>query len=130
MIRWTAPLFALALAATACSRTEAATPAAAAATAPSHQPAAASQRLLFFMNPYGRPCQLQDEILRQMGPGLQARAQLVTLRTTEQADLAAFQQYGIRGLPSLVVTDASGRELRRATPGIQGAEQVMALLAN
>ena len=82
------------------------------------------------MNPHGRPCQLQDEILKGMGPGLQARAQLVYLRTTEQADLAAFQQYGIRGLPSLVVTDVSGRELRRATPGIQGAEQVMALLAN
>jgi len=43
------------------------------------------------------------------------------------ADIAKFQQYGIRSLPALIVTDASGKEIRRATPGIQSAAQVRQL---
>jgi thioredoxin 1 len=85
-------------------------------------------RLVFFMNPNGRPCQLQDEILRGM-PDLSTRAQLVYYRTTEPGDIARFEQYGIRSLPQLVLTDAGGAELRRATPGIQADAQVRQLLA-
>jgi thioredoxin 1 len=81
------------------------------------------------MNPNGRPCQMQDEILRGMGPALTGAADVVYYRTTEAADIAQFQAYGVRSLPLLVVTDGAGRELRRATPGIQGAEQVRQLLA-
>jgi thioredoxin 1 len=102
--------------------------------ASAHQPAAAPPpstglpRLIFFMNPNGRPCQVQDEILRGM-PDLLARAQLVTYRTTEPGDIARFEQFGIRSLPQLVLTDASGAELRRATPGIQQDAQIRRLLA-
>jgi thioredoxin 1 len=89
---------------------------------------AALPRLVFFMNPNGRPCQLQDQVLEQLGPSLAGRALVVRLRTTTPADLALFERYGIRSLPQLLVTDAGGRELRRATPGIQPAEQVLQLL--
>jgi thioredoxin 1 len=88
----------------------------------------ARPRLVFFMNPNGRPCQMQDEILRSM-PDLPARAELVYYRTTEPADIARFEQYGIRSIPQLVVTDANGVELRRATPGIQPDPQVRQLVA-
>ena len=56
------------------------------------------------------------------------RALVVRVRTTTPADLALFERFGIRSLPQLVVADATGRELRRATPGIQPAEQVLQLL--
>jgi thioredoxin 1 len=131
---------ALGLGATACSRSEAASAAAPAATAPAATPpaqvagtapgaAAGLPRLVFFMNPNGRPCQIQDQILEQVAGSLQGRAVLVRFRTTTPEDLAWFDKFGIRSLPQLVVTDATGRELRRATPGIQDAGQVLQLLA-
>ena len=85
-------------------------------------------RLVFFMNPNGRPCQLQDQVLRGMAAELGPRADLVYYRTTEGADLARFEQYGIRSLPTLLLTDADGAEVRRATPGIQSEAQVRQLL--
>jgi thioredoxin 1 len=125
------PLLALAAAAVCLAAAPTPSPAAepAAPRPASHgAPRAARPRLVFFMNPNGAPCQLQDRILREMGPDLHARADLVYVRTTEPGDLAQFGRYGIRALPTLVVTDAEGRELRRATPGIQAAEQVKRLL--
>jgi thioredoxin 1 len=127
-----AAALALGLGAVACSRSEASPAAAPAATPPVHAaPGAAAglPRLVFFMNPNGRPCQLQDQVLEQVAGALEGRAMLVRFRTTTPADLAMFERYGIRSLPQLVVTDATGRELRRATPGIQDAEQVLRLLA-
>jgi thioredoxin 1 len=63
-----------------------------------------------------------------MGAELTGRASVTYYRTTEPADIARFQEYGIRSLPMLVVTDAAGRELRRATPGIRSMTEVLQLL--
>jgi thioredoxin 1 len=132
MIRFPTAAF-LVIAATSvaagCSRGEAAVPAGPAA-APSHAPQAAGPlpRLVFFMNPNGMPCQMQDRILKDMGAELTGRASVTYYRTTEPADIAKFQEYGIRSLPMLVVTDAAGRELRRATPGIRSMAEVLQLL--
>ena len=131
-LRIAALLLVAATVATACSRGDAATPAAAApTTAPSHgqQATGTLPRLVFFMNPNGMPCQMQDRILRELSSELSSRVDVVYYRTTEPADLARFQEYGIRSLPQILVTDATGRELRRATPGIQGPEQVRSLVA-
>jgi thioredoxin-like negative regulator of GroEL len=99
-------------------------------TTASTRPAAALPRLVFFMNPGGAPCQMQDRILQEMAPELKGKAEVVYLKTTVPGDIARFQQYGIRALPTLVVTDASGKEIRRATPGIQSATQVRQLVQN
>lgn len=104
-------------------------PAGRAAPQPTAAKAAARPRLVFFMNPSGRPCQLQDQILREMGGELGQKVEVVYYKTTEARDLDWFRQYGIRSLPMLLVTDATGKELRRATPGIQSAAQVRQLLA-
>lgn len=121
----------LVTAASACSRAESAparTPAQPAVTAAAaHAPAGERLRLVFFMNPNGMPCQVQDQILRGMGD-LPSRADLVYLRTTNPNDLPLFDRFGIRSLPALVVIDGSGREVRRGTPGIQSEAQVRALL--
>lgn len=127
-IRLAAPLLLAALASAGCSKAPPGSPppalqSAHAAPAPGSRP-----RLVFFMNPNGRPCQLQDEILRNM-PDLPARADVVYVRTTEPSDIPRFEQYGIRSLPQLLVIDASGAVLRRATPGIQSDPQVRQLLA-
>ncbi len=97
--------------------------------APEAAHAAGAVRLVFFMNPNGAPCQMQDRVLREMAPELSGRAALVYYRTTVPGDLEAFGRYGIRSLPMLVVTDASGREVRRATPGIHSAEEIRQLLS-
>jgi len=86
-------------------------------------------RLVFFMNPNGVPCQLQDRVLREMAAELSGRAVPVYYRTTEPADLAQFERYGVRSLPMLLVTDATGREVRRATPGIHTAAEIRQLLS-
>lgn len=113
----------------ACSRGEAAVVAAPTSSKPAAATAAGGKpRLVFFMNPNGAPCQMQDGILQDMATELKDRVEVVRYRTTSDADLAQFEQYGIRSLPSLVLTDAAGRELRRASPGIQSAESVRALL--
>jgi thioredoxin 1 len=96
----------------------------------SSRPAAALPRLVFFMNPGGAPCQMQDRILQDMGAELKGKAEVVYYKTTVPTDIAKFQQYGIRALPTLIVTDASGKEIRRATPGIQSAAQVRQLFQN
>lgn len=126
-----APIAAAALGAASCARGEAAPIEAAparAAPAAAAQPRSALPRLVFFMNPNGRPCQVQDQILGQMAGQLAGKAEVVYVKTTEPADIAIFEQYGIRALPTLLVADASGREIRRAPPGIQTAAQVLQLL--
>lgn len=80
------------------------------------------------MNPNGAPCQLQDRVLREMSAELKGRAEVVYYKTTEQRDLPQFGRYGIRALPTLLLTDASGRELRRAPPGIRSPEEIRLLL--
>lgn len=119
---------ALALAAAACSSADPGasaprTAAPAAAASPGALP-----RLVFFMNPNGRPCQLQDEVLRGMAPELTGRITVVYVRTTEPAELPFFERFGIRSLPQLVLVDATGRELRRATPGIQQPDAIRRLV--
>lgn len=112
-----------------CSRGEAAPPAPVAPIPSAHGPAAVGRhRLVFFMNPNGRPCQLQDQILLGLQGELAGAVDVVRYRTTEPGELGWFEAFGIRSLPQLVVVDAEGREVRRATPGIQGPEQVRALL--
>lgn len=91
--------------------------------------AAQGKQLLFFMNPDGYPCQVQLSMLNGVADSLAKVAQVVYIKTTEPADIAKFEVYGIRGLPSLVIADASGRELTRFAPGIQSAESVLAALS-
>ncbi|HEY5492692.1 MAG TPA: hypothetical protein VIK25_15975 [Gemmatimonadaceae bacterium] len=91
-------------------------------------PAAHGKKLLFFMNPNGYPCQTQMGILNSVADSLSRVAQVVYIKTTEPADMQKFEEYGIRGLPSLVIADENGRELSRFSPGIQSADAVLAAL--
>lgn len=116
-----AALVALALGATGCSSSSAGAAAA---------PAAAVQgaRLVFFMNPNGAPCQVQDQVLRGMAQELTGKVSVVYLRTTVPAELPFFERYGVRSLPLLLLVDGAGNEVRRATPGIQDAAAIRRLV--
>jgi thioredoxin 1 len=91
-------------------------------------PQKAKPQLVFFMNPNGAPCQMQDRILHEMAAELGGKVEVVYYKTTVPSDIARFQQYGIRSLPQLMLADASGKEIRRATPGIQSAAQIRQLV--
>jgi thioredoxin-like negative regulator of GroEL len=92
-------------------------------------PAAANlPQLVFFQNPKGMPCVVQGQVLDQMEGELKTKVQLRSYRTDRREDLAAFSQFRIRALPTLVLLDAAGKEIRRGTPGVQSAEQVRALV--
>lgn len=89
---------------------------------------APGRKLLFFMNPNGYPCQTQLSILDGVADSLSKVAQLVFYKTTEAGDMQKFEQYGIRGLPTLVIADRDGRELSRLSPGVQSSDAVLAAL--
>lgn len=130
MTRSTPLLALLGLLASACSSSEAAQPPPPQKPtgAPAASPAAALPRLVFFLNPNGRPCQMQDQVLQDMAAELSGKVEVVRYKTTEEGDLAKFQQFGIRSLPMLVLTDAGGSELKRATPGIQSPDSIRRLV--
>ena len=87
------------------------------------------KELLFFMNPNGRPCQIQDQLLQQMGEKLSAKATIKYVKTTEM-DTAKFyfRKYGIRALPTLIMLDRKGQVEHRLPPGIQQASTIAAIL--
>jgi hypothetical protein len=93
-------------------------------------PSTGLPQLVFFMNPNGAPCQAQDKILQGMATEFEGKVQLVYRRVTTPEDRDAFTKAGIRGLPSLVLYDASGKEITRTTPGIQDADHVRTLVAS
>ncbi len=88
----------------------------------------AKKQLLFFMNPNGRPCRMQDEIIRKMGAALTDVATVKYIKTTNRDDYPTFRTYGIRGLPSLIILDVNGKEFKRFTPGVQSAETILGAL--
>ncbi|MDA3971472.1 MAG: hypothetical protein PF442_08970 [Desulfobulbaceae bacterium] len=84
--------------------------------------------LIFFLNPNGRPCQMQDNILRDMGEEFTDRVALKYASTTVPADRNLFYHYGIRALPTLILADSNGNEIRRLTPGVKDASAVRTLM--
>lgn len=84
--------------------------------------------LVFFLDPNGGPCIMQAQILDSMKEELQGRAAVRYVQTTVPDDRGLFTQYGIRSLPSLLLADASGRELQRLAPGVKNAGEIRKLL--
>ena len=77
-----------------------------------------AQHILYaFINPNGDPCKMQVKIIEQSRSKLEEYAKIVYLKTTEPFDLESFNTYGIRSLPSLILS-SKGKEVYRFTPGI------------
>ncbi len=84
--------------------------------------------LIFFLNPNGGPCLMQERILAGMRNELQGKITVRYVKTTVEDDIPVFGRYGIRGLPSLVLVDASGKELKRLPPGVKSVEEIRGLI--
>lgn len=83
-------------------------------------------KIMFFLNPNGAPCQMQNKILNNMGNELTSRAAIEYVSTMElAASRPLFVKYGIRALPSMIVLDKDGNIHHRFTPGIQSAETIL-----
>ncbi len=106
--------------------------------APAPQPAAPAQdqapvaataqgaELLFFLNPNGRPCKMQQAIFTQLGDDLPVPVREVSV--LDNANRPSLYQYGVRSLPALILVDTAGEEVHRFTPGIQQADAILAAL--
>jgi len=87
-----------------------------------------SYLLVFFINPNGGPCRMQGDILNQMSADLDGKVIIRPVKTNVQADAQLFAAYGIRGLPTILLADRSGKEIRRLSPGVHRAETIRELL--
>ncbi len=98
--------------------------------APEASPAATAhdRTLLFFLNPSGRPCQMQDQIIRQLGTELTSRVDLRYVSIDDPSSRALMGSYGIRALPTLILVDSSGSELHRFPAGIRDGAAILAAL--
>ncbi|WP_321367436.1 thioredoxin domain-containing protein [uncultured Desulfuromusa sp.] len=88
----------------------------------------ANHLLVFFINPDGGPCKMQENILDQMSAELQGKVLIRPVKTTVSADMDLFYAYGIRALPTLLLADSSGKEISRLPPGVHAAETIRELL--
>ena len=84
--------------------------------------------LYFFLDPDGRPCQMQDAILKEMGADLSSKAQVKYISTSVASDRELFYRYGVRGLPMLLLADASGNVVARMPPGVKDADTIRTLI--
>ncbi|MCW8893851.1 MAG: hypothetical protein OQK50_00895 [Deltaproteobacteria bacterium] len=91
-------------------------------------PEVADHLLVFFLDPNGGPCQMQDKILKQMTTELDGKVLIRPVQTTVPADRDLFYAYGIRALPTILLADSSGKEIKRLPPGVQTVETVRGLL--
>ncbi len=82
-------------------------------------------KLLFFINPSGMPCQMQDQILNKIKDKINSKVDIVYYQTTTESDLQQFYKYGVRALPSIIVLNSSDMEFKRFPPGIQSSESII-----
>lgn len=98
------------------------------AAAPSALRQLADFKIIFFLDPNGGPCRLQVSILNDMATELGGKVDIQYVQTTVSADRDVFYQYGIRALPTLLLADASGKEIKRMTPGVKQPDAIRLLI--
>lgn len=81
--------------------------------------------LMFFMNPNGRPCQIQDQMLMEASEAISQKANIQYIKTTVPGDRSLFYDFGIRSLPAIVIVDQEGKVVTRFPPGIQQPEVIL-----
>ncbi|MDX9715530.1 MAG: thioredoxin family protein [Dissulfurispiraceae bacterium] len=86
--------------------------------------------VIFFINPSGYPCRMQDEILQKLHSDRKGSFNLVPVVTMNYDHQQAFYDYGIRSLPAMVLLDSKGGIAKHFPPGIQPYEIVAQELDN
>ncbi len=88
----------------------------------------AAHKIVFFLDPNGGPCRLQVAILNDMAAELRGIVDIQYVQTIVPSDRNIFSQYGIRALPTLLLADASGKEIKRMPPGVKKADDIRLLI--
>lgn len=86
--------------------------------------------VVFFINPVGKPCQSQKEILLKLQKDRAKKFNIAYVDATKPEDQKAFYDYGVRGLPSLALVNSSGKIAKIFPPGIQSYETLVQALDN
>ena len=97
-------------------------------SAPAEAPEELSFNLVFFLDPNGGPCKRQNTILQGMSEELNKKVNIRYVSTTVEDQRKLFYHYGIRSLPTLLLADASGKEIKRMTPGIKNVAAIRTFL--
>ena len=84
--------------------------------------------IIFFLNPNGRPCQAQNQILTHLQKDRKNNFKIAYVSAEEQENRQAFYDYGVRGLPTVVLVDSSGKISRMFPPGIQSYDALAVAL--
>jgi thioredoxin 1 len=84
--------------------------------------------IVFFLNPSGGPCRAQKEILQQLEKDRKSNFNIAYVSAAQAENQQAFYDYGVRGLPTLVLVGKSGKIGRVFPPGIQSYETMAAAL--
>ena len=84
--------------------------------------------LLFFMNPDGIPCRMQNEILNDTLSDIRETVDIQYVKTTNPSDRDYFYEYAIRGLPSMLIINADKKIIARFSPGIQNRQSIVAVV--
>lgn len=67
---------------------------------------------------------MQDAILLDMSDELKGKVNIRYVKTTVPDDRNLFYHYGIRALPTLLLADSSGKEIKRMPPGVKNAAHI------
>ena len=81
--------------------------------------------LLFFMDPNGRPCQIQYNILVETKSKIEKYVKLGVVQTTNASHRNAFYRFGVRALPTIIVLDDNEKVVHRFTPGIRTQQELL-----
>ena len=84
--------------------------------------------VVFFLNPMGNPCRAQNEILQKLQSDRGRKFNIVYVDATKPSDQKVFYDYGVRGLPSVVIVDSAGNIGKVFAPGIQSYETLSQVL--
>jgi thioredoxin 1 len=84
--------------------------------------------IIFFLNPNGGPCKAQNEVLTTLLKDRKNNFTIAYVSAMQQENQRAFYDYGVRGLPTLVLVDSSGKINRVFPPGIQSYDALATAL--
>jgi len=111
------------------SASQAANPAAPLSTPEIKQSISSGKKtIIFFLNPNGGPCRSQNEILTRLQKERKNNFNIAYVSALQQETQQAFYDYGVRGLPTVVLVDSKGKINRVFPPGIQSYEALAAAL--
>lgn len=85
--------------------------------------------LLLFLNPNGRPCQMQAGILEQNMGEIEKHVRVQGISTTVSSHRQYFYQFGVRQLPSLILIESTGKVIHRFSPGIHQVGEILSIIS-